>query len=156
MPKKFDSMQFITGDVEAMTEVTVNTKGGSMTATLKKPLREKLGELGGRMTAASVRFATGQAMLLLSPGGGASSAAPVHVHRIGENRFEIELETGADEEIDDVTAAFLELKKNQFIKGELELMPPVNADQWRAEMDEKMGDARRAIGALEGKADSVD
>lgn len=155
MPKKLELTQVITGDVEAITVVTVNTKGGSMTATLKKALREKLGEIGGRLTAAAVQFATGQAILLLSPSGDSSSIAPVRVHRIGKNRFEIELDTGEDEEIDNVTAAFLQLKQDQFEKGKLALMPPVNADQWRTETEKSMDAARRAMRVLEDKAKSV-
>ncbi len=156
MPKKLELTQVITGDVEAITVVTVNTKGGSMTATLKKALREKLGEFGGRLTGAAVQFATGQAILLLSPSGGSSSIAPVRVHRIGKNRFEIELATGEDEEIDNVTAAFLQLKQDQFEKGELALMPSVNADQWRIETEENMDAARRAMRVLEDKAEPVE
>ncbi len=156
MPRKTKLPQGITGDVEAMTMVTVNTKGGSMTATLKKALRETLGEIGGRLTAAAVQFATGQAILLLSPSGDSSSIAPVRVHRIGKNRFEIELDTGEDEEIDNVTAAFLQLKQDQFEKGELVLMPSVNADQWRIETEENMDAARRAMRVLEDKSEPVE
>ncbi len=143
--------QLIVGDVEAMTEVTVNTKGGSMTATLKKALRERLGSLAGGLAGAAVQFTTGQAVVLLSPGG-EGAGGQVRVYRIGKNRFEIELDTGEDEEVDDVTAAFLQIKRSQFIKGELELLPPVSAAQRRAESDARLEPGRRAIAALKAAA----
>ncbi len=41
------------GDVGAQASVTVNKKGGSLTAILKKILTDKLSLLGGRVSAAS-------------------------------------------------------------------------------------------------------
>ncbi len=133
-----ESFNAITGDVVVTTDVTVNTKGGSMTATLKKSLREKLGESGGRLLAATMEFATGQSIVLLSGSSGTAELnAPVHVRRIGRNRFEVELQTGEDEEIDEVTAAFLRLKKDQFEKGKLQLTAPVTASGWRVAVADK-------------------
>ena len=145
MPQKAQSSA-ITGDVVAMADVRINTKGGSLTATLKKAVRDKLGNLGDHLSAATVEFATGQAILLLSGGSGATGVnLPVHVRKIGKNRFEIGLEADSDEEVDEVTAAFLRLKRDQFEKGRLRLSEPVTADDWRAAMDEKIGTAEAAM-----------
>ena len=145
MPKEVDLSHAIVGDVVAVTEVTVNTKGGSMTAILKKVLRERLGRLGNHLPAAVLQFTSGPSLVLLSSGTGESC---LRVHRMGENRFEIALDDGEDEEVDDLTAAFLRLKESQFKAGSLPLMAPVTADEWRADMDEKLKNARRAARAL--------
>ncbi len=146
MPKNSGSFSTITGDVEAVSEVTVNTKGGSMTATLKKSLREKFGGFGGRLLGAALQFANGQAIVLLVSGSNdAQTETSVRVHRRGENRFEIELDTGeGEEEIDDVQAAFLMLKESRFKTHDLLMLQPVTAIEWRAEMDEKLSAARSA------------
>lgn len=127
----------ITGDVAATADVTINTKGGSTTATLRKALRDRLGRLGDQMAGAAVEFATGQALVLLSGGSGAADAAPVRVRKIGRNRFEIELEVEEDEEVDEVTAAFLRLKKDQFERGLLNLSAPMTADALEARMKKR-------------------
>lgn len=141
MAKKLIPSHPITGDVTAATEVTINTKGGSMTAILKKVLRDQLGRLGNHLPAAVLQFTGGPAVVLMSSGAGESC---LRVHRLGGNRFEIELDAGDDEEVDDLTVAFLRLKESQFKAGNLLLMAPVTADDWRAEMDEKLKAARRA------------
>lgn len=141
----------IIGDVVATAEVRVNTKGGSMTATLKKPIRERLGEIGSRLVAAAVEFTAGQPVLLLSPGASAGSL-PLRVRRVSERLFEIELGSGEEDEVDEVTAAFLRLKQSRFVTDDLDLAPPVSGDQWRAEMDGKTAHARRAVQARTAKA----
>ncbi len=118
------------GDVVASTEVTVNTKGGSTTAILRKDLRDTLGDIGTRLSAAALQFAAGPAVVLLSP---ERTGRHVRVQRLGDNRFEIDLDTGDGAEIDDITAAFLTLKLAQFKGGELSLSEPMTAAQWRAE-----------------------
>jgi hypothetical protein len=127
----------IVGDIVAMTDVSINKKGGSLSATLKKGIRESLGEVGDRLTAAALEFAPGREVVLLSGGADADAPTSVRVSRISKNRYEVELETGEDEEIDDLTAAFLMLKVDQFKKRKLHLLPAVTADEWQAEMDEK-------------------
>lgn len=141
----------IVGDVVAATEVSVNTKGGSLSTTLRKGIRETLGEVGDHLTAASLQFETGEAVILLGGAAGSDTPMSVRVSRIGANRFEVELDSGEDEEIDDLTAAFLMIKLDQFKKGRLGLTEPITADEWRAEMDEKWkaaeAKAKRARGA---------
>ena len=117
-----------------------------MTATLKKALRDRLGTPVDHLTAAAVEFASGKAVLLLTDEASADGAnVPVHVRKVGGNRFEIELETEDDEELDEVTAAFLRLKRDQFEKGKLRLSEPVTADGWGVAMDEKITAAEAAL-----------
>jgi hypothetical protein len=143
MPEK-QELPF-TGDVVARADLTINTKGGSTTAILKKAIRERLGALGQHLPAAALEFSTGQAIVLLA-GNTASQESwlPVRVCRVGRNRFEIAIETDASEEVDEVTAAFLRLKRDQFAKGTLRLVGPVTAEEWRADMDRQIGAAEAA------------
>jgi hypothetical protein len=132
----------ITGDIAAAADVTINTKGGSVTATLKKSLRETLGELSGHLTGAAVRFASGQAIVLLASASRGAEASPAfRVRKISRNRFEITLEADDEEEVDEVTAAFLRLKKDQFEKGKLRLSERMSAADWRRKTAEELADA---------------
>ena len=140
----------IAGDIAAAADVAVNTKGGSLSATLKKPLRDTLGEVGDHLAGAALQFESGQAVVLLSAGPGGAASRPVHVSRVGRNRFEIEIDSGEDEAIDDVTAAFLALKIDQFKKGQLDLLPAVTAEDWQAETDDAFKAAEAAAKARHG------
>ena len=145
MPQKVQSSAIL-GDVVANGEVTINAKGGSMTATLKKALRDKLGDIGASLSAAAMLFETGQAVVLLSKVPGATNTdSPLHVRRIGLNRFEVGIANAGDEDVDEVTAAFLQLKKDLFSKGKVRLSAPITADAWRAEMDEKIAAVDAAL-----------
>lgn len=143
MPQQKEMLTFV-GDIAAMSDVSVNTKGGSLNATLKKGIREMLGEVGDHLTAAALQFSSDQAVVLLSGQRGAGAASSVRVSRISKNRFEIELDVGDHEEIDDFTAAFLMLKIEQFKRNRLSLLPAVTAEDWQAEMDEKFRTAEAA------------
>jgi len=151
MPQQKDMVAFV-GDIVAISDVSVSMKGGSLNATLKKGIREVLGECGDYLTAAALKFSSDQAVVLLSGGMGASGASSVRVRKISMNRFEIALDTGDHEEIDDVTAAFLMLKIDQFKKNKLNLLPAVTVEEWQAEMDEKFMTAE-AAGKIQRRAD---
>lgn len=151
MPEHHEPVPIVGEDL-VFTELTVNTKGGAMSAILKKAIRESLGEVGGRLGAASLKFAAGPSVVLLTGGHSAETAATqVRVSRVGKNRFMVDLETGETVETDEVTDAFVRLKIEQFKMGRLELLPAVSADEWLAEMDEKsriaLGEAHSASSA---------
>jgi hypothetical protein len=118
--------QPISGDVGIIGRVRVNEKGGSMSAILKKPLRERLGEVLDHLDAASLDFGDGSVALLLRADGG----TPVHVRSIGGKRFEISIQDDDDEDVDELTAAFLRLKIDQFKKGRVELSSPYTAEMF--------------------------
>lgn len=138
----------IVGDIDVKTDISVSTKGGSLNATLKKEIRERLGKFEGHLTAAALQFSDDQAVVLLCGGSGASAASSLRVRRISKNRFELELDTGDHEEIDDITAAFLMLKIEQFKRSKLDLLPAVTAEDWQEEMDEKFKAAEAATKTL--------
>lgn len=134
----------IIGDVAAKADVTVNTKGGSVTATLKKALRDQLSQTTGALSGAAFRFASGEAVVLLT---GTGNAAPVRVRRTGENRFEIELQSDDAEPVDAMTDAFLTLKKEAFRLGKLELSEPITPEEWRGKEDAVFAEADRILAA---------
>ena len=136
----------ITGDIAAAADVTVNTKGGSVTATLKKSLRDRLGDVTDHLAGAALQFAPGQSVVLLAGAMvGAAAHMELRVRRTGRNRFEIELEDDGAEEVDEVTAAFLRLKKDQFGKGLLKLSEPMTSADWRKKMDIELAEARKLM-----------
>lgn len=135
----------ITGDIAASSDVTVNTKGGSMTATLRKPLRDLLPDKMGHLSGAALEFEGGEAVVILA---GSTkryhSPTGVQVRRVSRNIFEIEMETedGKSEEVDVVTAAFLTIKEKQLARGTLRLSDPMSAEGWRAKTDAELAEVR--------------
>jgi hypothetical protein len=114
----------ISGDVDMVQDVRVNAKGGSWSAILKKPIRQRLGDISDHVCAAGVEFGDGSGIVLLR----ADGQPPVVVRSLGARRFEISIEAADDEEIDELTAAFLRLKIDQFKSGLAQLSPPYTAE----------------------------
>jgi len=142
----------ITGDIAAAADVTINTKGGSVTAILKKSLRDRLGDVTNHLTGAALQFATGQAVVLLvGAAGGPVARGELRVRKTGRNRFEIELDDDGAEEIDEITATFLRLKKDQFEKGQLKLSDPMTADDWNKKIDIEFAETRKLITSADKK-----
>jgi hypothetical protein len=130
----------ITGDIAASADVTIHTKGGSVTATLKKALRDRLGTLKDHHPGAALQFANGQSVVLLVGASDAPRGGAFRVHRINSNRFEIVFEDESEPDVDPVTAAFLHLKSDQFRKGVLRLSEPMTAEDWRQQTDRDFGE----------------
>lgn len=122
----------ISGDVNVVEDIRVNVKGGSMSAILRKPIRERLGDITNHVCAATVDFEDGSGIVLLR----AEQDAPVFVRSLGAKRFEITLGSNDDEEVDELTAAFLRLKADQFTKGLVRLSRPYTVESFRALVDE--------------------
>lgn len=138
----------ITGDVAATADVTVNTKGGSTTAILKKTLRDRLGGIHNHLNGAALQFANGQAIVVIAGAAtGAVTAGQLRVRQTGRNRFEIEADSDDAVEVDEVTASFLRLKKDQFEKQQLHLSDPMSAAEWRTKLDGELAEARKLIAA---------
>lgn len=126
----------IIGDVSATADVTLNSKGGSTTATLKKVLRDRLAISDRRLTGAAIEFEDGNNMLVLAGRDGSTGAFTVR--KTGRNRFEIELDTGSGREIGDIEAAFLRLKLAQFKRGVLPLSAPMTSVAWKRLAKERL------------------
>ncbi len=130
------------GDVGAQASVTVNKKGGSLTAILKKILTDKLSLLGGRVSAATIELGSGQSVLLL---GADEDLGQLQVIRRGENAFEVVAADSEDAEVDSVTEAFLALKTAQFERGQLDLSGPLSAEDVEALGAESFEKAERLL-----------
>lgn len=140
----------IEGDVTAAEDVTINKKGGSLTAILKKSLREQLGAVEEPLMGAALQFDTGQSVVVLSrKPGTAAGGATVQVRKVGPNRFQLSLGDESAQEVDPVTAAFVQLKIDLFAKGKLQLSDPYTAESWGAVMDRRLAPAKAARTALQ-------
>ena len=141
----------IVGDVAVTSDVTLNTKGGSVTATLRKSLAQRLGEARTRLSGAALQFSNGQAMVILA-GGGEAKLKSFHVRRVSQDRFEIALEDSEAVELHTVAAAFLRLKVDQFQRDVLELSDPKSADEWRRKTTADFADVEEALADLPAPA----
>lgn len=141
MPAEFHTL--ISGDIAAASDVTVNVKGGSVTATLKKALRDKLRNIERGFAGAALQFADGNVLVLLGETGD-EQAPGYKVRRLGPYRFELELEIEHDEEIGEVEAAFLRLKRNQFVHDRLDITAPVTAEEYEASVNQRLASVRAA------------
>jgi hypothetical protein len=52
------------------------------------------------------------------------------VLRTGEGRLELVLQSDDEAEVDDLTEAFLTIKRAQLEKGDMRLSGPMSADDW--------------------------
>jgi hypothetical protein len=135
----------IIGDIAASADVTIHTKGGSVTATLKKPLRDTLGALQDHHPGAALQFANGQSVVLLVGASNEPQGGAFRVHRINSNRYEIVFEDESEQDVDPVTAAFLHLKSDQFRKGMLRLSEPMTAEDWRKQTSRDLEEVAEAL-----------
>lgn len=130
MPSKTEHPQvgerpLFVGDVETQSSVTVNRKGGSLTAILKKNLADKL-RLGDKhVSAATVDIGSGKSVLLM---GVDEDLEQLQVIRRGVNTFEVLLADTGEAQIDPVAEAFLALKTAQFERGWWDHSGPLTAD----------------------------
>jgi hypothetical protein len=121
----------IRGDV-SVEDTRLNTKGGSMTATLKKPLRDALGA-GKR--ALGVRLDFGKVSgVFLAPARLARQR--FQVTRMGERRIVIDLVDDTRQPLDPYEAAFLNVLTEQFKRGE---RPLATREQAMTEIDALIG-----------------
>ena len=118
-----DNRPRFSGDVTAQAPVTINSKGGSVTATLRKALIETIGAIGPRMAAATVEVAPDHSLVLLAETGAADR---FHIRNRGGGLIEISVEDAGDAEIDGITEAFLRLKTEQFVRDDLLLISTQN------------------------------
>ncbi|WP_339828930.1 hypothetical protein [uncultured Parvibaculum sp.] len=141
-PTAEDDAPAFSGDIDAQASITVNRKGGSLTAILKKILADKIGLRGNRLSAATVDIGSGHSVLLMM--GARVASGHVKVLRSGKNRVELVATNDDEVEIDDVTEAFLNLKIAQFKKGGLNLTGPVSPEDWKARSEQAFASATKA------------
>ena len=105
----------IQGDV-TVEETRLNTKGGSMTAILRKKLSGALG--GGGTTAMGARFDFGKlgSVILLVPD--RMKGGRIQVTRMNDRRFVVDLVDKSAATVEPFTHAFLTIIAEQFKHGQ--------------------------------------
>src|SRR5438270_1508663 len=110
--------------------VTVNNKGGSVSAILKRPIR---GDLGAdrRCYGAKIEFKPGVSCVLV-----AGNQGKIRVARIG-NGFVLTLDEGQQEVVDPTTKAVLNIYEEMLKVGKANVIPPAEAEQRLADILER-------------------
>lgn len=117
-----------TGDVDAQVSIRVKRNDRSVALTLTKNLMKKIGLRGNRLFAAAVELEPGHSILLMMDEQTASGH--LNVVRTGEGRLELVLQSEDEAEVDDLTEAFLTIKRAKIEKGGMRLSGPMSADDW--------------------------
>ncbi|MFT4100628.1 MAG: hypothetical protein QM674_06240 [Burkholderiaceae bacterium] len=124
----------VSGDV-TVEQTRLNTKGGSMTATLKKTLRAAFDQGTDMAVGARLDFGTLGSLVLLAPGGAEGAQqhlGHIRVTRMHDRRFMVDLVDDGAEINDPMTQAFLTMIVEQFKRGERAL---VDREAALAELD---------------------
>jgi hypothetical protein len=102
--------------------VTVNQKGGSLAAILKKSIRGNLGE-ADFCYGAKIEFDNGMTCVLVAPGSspGMDDEPRFYVRRVSPSRFVIDCNVQEDA-VDPITQAMLGILDKEIKAGKLEVM----------------------------------
>lgn len=73
----------------------------------------------------------------------------VSVRKTGHDSYLISRQGAAEARVDDVEAAFLRLKVEEFAAGKLDLGPPQTPRRWAESMRQKLDSARKAFAAAQ-------
>jgi hypothetical protein len=119
----------IQGDV-TVEETRLNTKGGSMTAILRKKLSEALGR--GGTTATGARFDFGQLGSVILLVSNRIKGGRIQVTRMNDRRFVVDLVDKSAVTVEPLTRAFLTIIAEQFKHGQRRL---VDRDRAFAELE---------------------
>lgn len=124
----------VSGDV-TVEQTRLNTKGGSLTATLKKGLRAAFDQGSDTAVGARLDFGSLGSLVLLAPGaeGDQQPLGHIRMTRMHDRRFVLDLVDDSVAAGDPMTQAFLTMVIEQFKKGERTL---VDRDAALAELDD--------------------
>ncbi len=135
------------GEIGVQDELSTNAKGGSITVTLKRRIAMALGMANvaaapalpaksatSRLAAVTVEIDEANTLLLMTTQESMHSSK-FCVRRTGKHSIDISVENQDDDEIDEVAAAFIELKRQQYMDGQLALTTPMTADEFEAMSD---------------------
>lgn len=138
-------------------QITINHKGGSPAAILKKSVRGAL-DSSDHSFGAKMEFAPGVSCLLMAPGEIESKDDDGHtrkilVQRVSPYRYVIDLASEEEKEvIDPVTRATLKILEDKLAAGKL---TPLTWDEFDSELSEVERDADRVLSERESKADKT-
>jgi len=151
-----DATPTITGDV-VVEEVTLNRKGGSLTATLKRGIRAGLNADPGLFYGARLDFAAGGACVLMAPAAksaGAASEADTprfHVTRVSPHRFVVDLVDDGAPVVDPMTEALLIILREQVKAGQRKIVPADDSAGMFASIREKLAEQDIRLRAMSDK-----
>ncbi len=129
------SLPQLEGDIVVET-TTLNSKGGSLTATLRKNLRVAFSEGVHKGAGALLDFGKHGSVVLIAPtaaDSGPEASHRYHITRMNDRRYVVDVIDDEAETVDPVTQAFLTLIVEQFKHGEREL---VSRDDAISELDD--------------------
>ena len=111
------------------TEISLNRKGGSLTATLKKALTDQVSAFSGisKMYGAAIPLEDGDGLVVLSTLVDEDDPQ-VTMRRVSENRYEIVVGEEETVSLDPVTLALLNLKEAEIASGRAELAEKTTDD----------------------------
>lgn len=133
------------GEISAQDDLRTNTKGGSITAILKKGLATAFGLVDARgaqtqtLAAAAVQIDSAHRLLLMTVK--ESFGTAIQVRRTGKHSVELSVSEEETDEIDEVATSFIEIKKKLFAQGRLNLTAPMDADAFEALSDRALTQA---------------
>ena len=122
--------------------VTVNQKGGSVAAILKKSIRGNLAD-ADVCYGAKIEFENGVSCVLVAPGAspGLDDEPKFYVRRVSPSRFVIDYNV-QEETVDPITLAMLGILDREIKAGTLEVM---NDQVARDEIDRLVGEGDQAV-----------
>lgn len=133
------------GEISAQDDLRINAKGGSIAAILKKGLATAFGLVDARggpaqtLAAAAVEIDSAHRLLLMTVK--ESFGTAIQVRRTGKHSVELSVSEEETDEIDEVAASFVAIKKKLFAEGRLNLTAPMDADAFEALADRALTEA---------------
>lgn len=124
------------GDVHGGTaEITLNRKGGSLTATLKKVITDQVVAFrdATKVFGTAISLGDGDGLVLLSTLVDEDDPN-IAMRQISENRFEVVIGEEAQVELDAVSMALLGLKEVEISEGRANLSAPMTGEDIRARL----------------------
>ena len=143
----------IVGDVASTADVRIDRgTGNSVSVDLKRTLVEHLRVQDKVLAGAALDFGRGYSAVILSSD---MRGDPMVVRRLGQCSFNVSFgDTGqAEIEVGEIEAAFLRLKSAEFVKGELDLLPPVSGRDYARSIERKLGDFKLPNEMLAAQSD---
>ncbi len=121
------------GDVQNSAEISLNRKGGSLTATLKKVLTGQIAAFQdiSKVFGTSISLPGGDGLVVLSSLV-EDDDPDVHMRKLSDTRYEIVIGEEPMQELDPVSLGLLSLKEADIAAGRAELSAPMSAEDIRA------------------------
>jgi hypothetical protein len=150
MARRGNPVPTIVGDV-AVESVTVNDKGGSLSAILKRPLRADFAG-GGLFYGARIDFEPGISCVLVAPGrteakDRTGKGRKFRVQRVTRHRYVLDFGDDDREVVDPVTQATLKILEEMAKHARLTLLSREAADQRFAKFQELEAEGDRLAAA---------